>query len=1333
MASVSRVWDIATNRALALKRLSRNASAKHVALFEREYYTLASLNHPSLVRVHDYGTDDVGPFYTMDLLEGSDLSELAPRPWVEAFGILRDVASALVLLHARRMIHRDISARNVWRTSDGRTKLIDFGTMAAFGKTGDVAGTPPFVAPESLHGQELDQRTDLYSLGALGYFLLTGIHAFPARTLASLESMWQEPHRLASFRVAELKRADLPVPPPAVDALIEALLRRDPLARPTSAAEAIDRLQVAAGLEPDANAPAVETYLARPAFVGRAAEREKLRDAFRRAVAGHGSCVLVEGAPGLGRTRLLAECAIEARLSSATVLEIEVSLQRETLGAAAQFALRLLDALPEAARDAARPYARTVGHLSGILRRRLGVEPAELVNMPQAHGEARMRVQVALRDWFLAAAKNHTIVIVADDLQQLDEGSAAWLAALVREAKDSRLLVLAALRSDGASTGPAVLAMRPSAAEMILHPLTLAETHELFRSVFGDAHHLARLVDLVHQRTEGSPGHAVDLAEHLVREGAISYSGGAWVLPQTVAVEKLPANRVDAEAARLIRLPARARALGQVLSLREGVLPLETVRALAEIEGTELFEALEALVREGVLAGSPAGYRFSRDSLRDVLAKDLDAARRSRTHRRLGRHLLESDELSELERLKAGVHLLLGDDDAGYDIVARSGRHYGLVELADLGPAVPSLQIALERFRASGRPIHETISVLAPLALAGYYADRRLAALHGEDAVEALQTVVGLKLARRLRVVVGRKVALYVALAVAAVGFKLRSRNPRVPTFRESMMLLFNCVAALTGVCTITIDPASGKRYASVLEPMTALGPDHVASFMHEFCLNLIATVQDRVGEARARWTKMLSRLDRPDAVAGLPENVHALYLAGALYARGVAECWRDNSEALEYATRLDALNLKLYEMSADQVRMMYYANRGDMDLFERYRERVEVHAIQRGTAWQVETWTFSGLITVYLRLGDAARMKACFEQLKRIASDLPSLRLAERRAHAAYLVLRGTPSEALRLVEQPEEPLAIVAWARGEGVLARAHNALGQYSRARDVCLRALDWLKSEDMAFAALNLAVRIELARAEAGLGDLALAESQLLALLKEHEGGANPLSMGALHEACAEVATLREDVVGQRHHIEQVDRWFRPTKIPSLIARCQGLLRDARRDESETANHDGLSTQGGDLPHVMTVVHRLRHGGDHSATGSAEWALMQLAEYADLREGYLLMVRGSEVVCAARVGADSCEAGMMNWASDRLLALRAYRTIETSTVAVESDGNRRAFGPTAYRLTPLCAPDAEGAEIFGALLLPEQAGIPFPLLQTISERLLSIERRSSEASA
>ena len=1329
MASVWRVRDEASGRDLALKRLTAKADAKHIALFEREYYTLASVRHPSIVAAYDYATDESGPFYTMELLEGNDLSGAAPLPWVEVCRILRDVASGVAMLHARRLIHRDLSARNVWRTPDCRIKLIDFGTMAVFGKASDVAGTPPFVAPESLHGLALDQRTDLYSLGALGYFLLTGMHAFPAKRLSALPAAWRQRPRPASHRVAELKRADLPPIPPALDALIDALLSQDRMARPTSAAEVIDRLTVIASLERDSSPHVAESYLSSPAFVGRVPERKALQEALQRALSGNAACVSVESESGFGRSRLLAELALDSRLASATVLQAEPGVRRETHGTALGLALQLLDTLPDGALRAAKPYATTLGHLSAALRARLGLSTAHLAPMPHAHGEARMRIQAALRDWFLEIARDNVLVIVADDLQDFDEGSAAWLAALVHEATHHKLLVVAATATDdrGAGTSmPSVKSLREKANRIQLPPLSQPETFELFHSIFGETQHLARLVDLVHQRAGGSPGLAMDVAEHLVRQGAAAYVEGTWVLPQTIDPGGLPANRGDADVARLERLSAKAHSLAQVLGIREGVLQLDMCRAVSEIDGAELFEGLEALVREGVLVGSPDGYRFSREPLRIKLRDELGAERRRGAHRRLGRFLLDADAASPLQRLEAGVHLLQGGQyEDGSLVVAAAGMHYGLVDLADLGPAIPSLETGLEHFRKAARPLHEVIAVLSPLALAGYYADRRCAARYGEQAVDALETVLGLKLARRLRPFVGRKVSLFVALALAAVGFAVRRKNPRVPRLRQAFLLLFNCVACLTGVCTICIDPAGGKRFASVLEPLTALGPNHIATFMHEFCLNLVATVQDGVADARARWQRMIERLDRPNPVRDLTEGLHALYLGGALYARGVLECLRDGSDALDCAARLESLGLKLYDMSADQVRMLYHGNRGDIEELDRYRRLVEVHAIQRGTAWQVETWAFSGLGAVYMRTEDAAGMKYCFEQLKRLSADVPSLRLTASRAEFSYLVLRGTPADALASGPALEEPRAVLGWARGEAVHARAHNAVGDHGRAREICLGTLERFAPGDLDFPALNLSVEIELARAEWGLGDLARAKDRIDALVARHSAGDNPLTLGPLHEAGAELAVLRADAESVSRHLAEVERLFRPTNIPALVARCERLARKARPSGGPGAG-DRPRAIGSHPPAVMTFVHRLRHGGDLSTDGGAAYLVEQVADFAKLREAYLFSASGGEVVCAARIGEEPLEDVLVPWVAERIRAANEYRTEATVAEETSIESNRLEVKGRLYRLALLTSSGGESDEIVGAVVLPDDAGIPGSALTTIAERLRKMSR-------
>ncbi|HTU61012.1 MAG TPA: serine/threonine-protein kinase, partial [Polyangiales bacterium] len=243
MGEVLAVRDRSTGKRFALKRLLKDAKARHTMLLSREFHTLHGLAHPNVVQTFDYGLNQGLPYYTMELLEGSDVEGMAPLHWSQVVPILRDVTSALSLLHARHLLHRDVSARNVWRTTSGVVKLMDFGTLASFGDAIDIAGTPPYLAPEALRSRLLDQRTDLYAVGALGYFLLTGRHAYPARALSELEQYWSEAPIPLAERIAKLERNELEAPPERLDQLLEALLSLEPDARPSSAAEVLEWLE----------------------------------------------------------------------------------------------------------------------------------------------------------------------------------------------------------------------------------------------------------------------------------------------------------------------------------------------------------------------------------------------------------------------------------------------------------------------------------------------------------------------------------------------------------------------------------------------------------------------------------------------------------------------------------------------------------------------------------------------------------------------------------------------------------------------------------------------------------------------------------------------------------------------------------------------------------------------------------------------------------------------------------------------------------------------------------------------------------------------------------
>jgi serine/threonine-protein kinase len=184
--------------AVKLIRPDRAGDAAALARFESEVQSTARLTHPNTVEIYDYGVTEHGVFfYVMEFLPGLSLQEIVdrtgPMPPARVVHLLRQVCSALAEAHRSGLIHRDIKPGNIFAAERGGlydfAKLLDFGLVKSTGfgdsdvhvtREGIVLGSPLYSAPETAMGHyEVDSRTDIYSLGATAYFLLTGRPVFP--------------------------------------------------------------------------------------------------------------------------------------------------------------------------------------------------------------------------------------------------------------------------------------------------------------------------------------------------------------------------------------------------------------------------------------------------------------------------------------------------------------------------------------------------------------------------------------------------------------------------------------------------------------------------------------------------------------------------------------------------------------------------------------------------------------------------------------------------------------------------------------------------------------------------------------------------------------------------------------------------------------------------------------------------------------------------------------------------------------------------------------------------------------------------------------------------
>jgi hypothetical protein len=1328
MGAVFRAHDLSTGREVALKRLTAATSQKHVALFEREYHVLAGLRHPGIVTVYDYGADARGPYYTMELLAGSDIAALAPLPWREVCRILREVAAALTLLHSRRLIHRDLNPRNLWRTPEGSIKLIDFGALAVHGPADHIVGMPAMIPPEALCGQALDQRSDLYALGAVAYWLLTGLQAYPVRAIADLRDAWEQPVRPPSEWVRNLRRADLEPPPAGLDELIVSLLSLSPLARAAHAAEVIDRLGAVAGLDATDGVPVVEAHLRSAAFVGRTIELAGLCAAADAACKQRGGTYVVVGAPGLGRSRLLTELGLHAGLRGATVLQASASRERGPTALAQAFACSMLETLPVLARRTGASHAALLGHLSPRLRELLGLHTTDLAPIPRAPGEFRMRVQDALFDWFVQTCAQQPLVLLVDDPPLSEDGSLAWLARLALAAEATGLLVVVSLSSEVPFHASAALkALCRKAKTVALAPLSEEETQVLLRSVFGEALHLARLSSRLHRHAAGNPSQVLQLAHHLVREGHITFRDATWMLPQELEVAQLPETPDAAWSVRLDALSEETRNVARTLSLASGTLAHERCLALAGQGAGEVFSALEALCREGVLIASNAGYRFADDKLRTRLTAELTDEARALAHARLAEAILQGEDVTPLERLTAAVHGLQGENDVRaapcgrYGAIATEASLALVLRQDELQAAVPLLEAALGIFRNAARPARELIALLTPLVLAGYYADRKLVERYADETIALQEQALALPLARRLRPWLGAHLSLYVALAWAAWGFWRTAKNPRVPDFKRMVALLFNTVAVCAGVSALCLAPKRAMAFAQVLAPLDAMGKDHAASLTYRLSVNMARTVTDQLASTRDDWEKLLARLASPKPVRALPDELRLQLQAAALYAYGIIECYRDGQGALRIAERLEEFHLKLYDMSADQLRTIYYAQQGDLERSEHYRQRVEMHAIARGTVWQVEAWLPGPMITLHLRTHDAIGMKQQVQLLERLTESLPWLSTYLTRARGGYFLLRGRPEDALPHLEAGlrEEPQELIGWARGCGALARAYNELGRHDRAKVVCDEALTRFVPGDLHFCAANLNVAIEHARALSGLQRHAEAAKSLDALIAEHAPQEGPITLGALHEARAYVASACGDEPAVQLHIQAMERWYRATNVSSLLRRCDKVRAALQARSVAPGNTDNEDTR------FLSVLHRIRLGGGLHGEAAYAWLLTQLAEVTTFEVGHLFVFEEGGLAWRAGRGDERPSAELV-------AAVEAYVAAHVdadSTAMVDlGDGELLAsagvqVGDAQYVIFPLYPSRAADARLVGLLACTSVRGekLPARLLEAAGQRL------------
>jgi len=230
MATVYRARDPKFNREVAIKVLppSMLHDATFRVRFEREVKTLAALEHPFITPVYDAGEDNGQPYFVMRYMPGGSLRDSLQNgklPLQDATRIFTQIAQGIDYAHKKGFVHRDIKPDNILFDQEGNACLSDFGIAKLYGGTGNLTeqkpiGTATYMSPEQARGEKLDPRSDIYSLGALLYHMLTGQPPYQAETSFSIA------YKQINDPAPEILHV-MPSLPPAIDGVIKTALAKD--------------------------------------------------------------------------------------------------------------------------------------------------------------------------------------------------------------------------------------------------------------------------------------------------------------------------------------------------------------------------------------------------------------------------------------------------------------------------------------------------------------------------------------------------------------------------------------------------------------------------------------------------------------------------------------------------------------------------------------------------------------------------------------------------------------------------------------------------------------------------------------------------------------------------------------------------------------------------------------------------------------------------------------------------------------------------------------------------------------------------------------------------
>jgi hypothetical protein len=725
VAEVFSATDIHTGCRVVIKRageLGRESILSEYRMLSRLSARIGSVV-PEIV---GDGVLEPDPWFAMAFVPGGNLREFQYKLWGEratppaaralpadhletVLTLALELATALASIHGLGVVHGDLSPENVLVAADQRLLLIDFEVAVQVFQAAASAerrATPGYAAPETLRGEPIDSRADMYAWACIVRELLVGEPLFFGATPSALARLHLDAKPLPAGRVVGGV-------PEWLDALLLESLAKDPRQRRTPACSVVQQIVAHLGRHRRAVDGAARPPLNHPGLVGRNAELRELDARLESAAAGAGGSVTLLGAQGLGKTSLLGELARRGQARRFRVLHGAGSRVAEPpsdvhgrvpllLGLALQPGLEGGAIVSSnAAEDLERMILQSVVRDGG----RSEQEASPLAGLPPE--SARRRVFRALTHVLSEIGAQRPLLVLLDDVHEADEFTTAFLAG--REAKalcNASVLIVAA-----AAAGSTVRSTQAPAPDVLeLGGLDRASTLQLVSELLGvDDGHVG-CAGFLHEHCEGNPQLVTRTLQHAIDQCLLRFDAArGWCFPEPAALDASSrAAQKSAISERLVsiapvalRVAAVAAAIGQSFELGELVEFVEFVEFVeAEVD---LQVVLRELIQHGILVPQGRRYAFLHDHLRDACEQQLAESERCILHARLAERLASRDPDDPTLSGKIGMHWLLARRlDLAIPLLTRAAEQ--LEQALEPFAAIRTLRKAFDALRASLAP-----------------------------------------------------------------------------------------------------------------------------------------------------------------------------------------------------------------------------------------------------------------------------------------------------------------------------------------------------------------------------------------------------------------------------------------------------------------------------------------------------------------------------------------------------------------------------------------------------------------------------------------------------